>query len=257
MSKMKKHEIEAAINEGVKSMDLSHRKELLPFIFEDLGIQEYYDAFDAHDDRFYVLGTPVETYHNKSHMQSVALNCYEALHSTLTEFEKDDKRALMIAAIYHDFKHLHVAVHDYLNISMALKSLDEVHNNVKHKVEPKIYAKICKLIQHTEYPYVVVSTNIRDPLSHILRDSDLMMIYEKDEEAIKMYRGLFAELSLKHQLNELPELTFDEFVSRNTKFLQKVEWNSRWARNKAFMLNFPKRVKDMHTVLSNLAIAEV
>lgn len=250
MSKMKKHEIEAAISQGIKNMNLSHRKELLPFIFEDLGISEYYEAFDAHDDNFYKLGAPIETYHNKFHMQAVALNCYEAMHSTLTEFDKSDKQALMIAALYHDFKHLRIAAHDYLNIGMALKSLDEVHSGIKHKVGSKVYNKISKLIQHTEYPYTVPSSNIQDPLSHILRDSDLMMVYEKDEDAIKLLQGLFTELNLKNQYNGHSEITFAEFVSGNTKFLQKVQWISRWARNKAFMLNFPKRVKDMQAILN-------
>lgn len=47
MSKMKKHEFEAAIEEGIKNMNLSHRKELLPYIFESLDLKEYYEAFEA------------------------------------------------------------------------------------------------------------------------------------------------------------------------------------------------------------------
>lgn len=254
MSKMKKHEFEAAIEEGIKNMNLSHRKELLPYIFESLDLKEYYEAFEAVDDVFVPWSMnpdqePIASYHNKLHMKAVALNCYEAMHSTLTVFSKEDKQALMVAALYHDQKHTRIAGHDSVNIGMALKALDDAHGSVDYKIPTKAYVKAQKLIQHTEYPYVVTSANIRDPLSLIIRDADLMMSYEQDDVALELHMGLLNELNQKRQYANQSELSIVDFIEGNTKFLQKVEWNTRWARNKAFKYNFPLQIKELRKKL--------
>ena len=251
MSKMKKHEFEAAIEEGIKNMNLSHRKDLLPYIFESLDLQEYYQRFEELDDGYnrWIATEQAKTYHNKLHMKAVALNCYEAMHSTLTEFSKEDKQALTVAALYHDANHTRIAGHDSVNIGMALKALDDVHGSVNYKIPTKAYVKAQKLIRHTEYPYVVASSHISDPLSLIIRDADLMMSYEQDYVALELHMGLFNELNQKRQYANQSGLSIADFIEGNTKFLQKVEWNTRWARNKAFKYNFPLQIKELRKKL--------
>ena len=250
---MKKHEIEAAIQDGIKNMNLSHRKDVLSHIFESLDLKEYYEAFEQLDDGYnrWFSGGQAKTYHNKLHMKAVALNCYEAMHNTLTEFSKADQQALMVAALYHDAQHTRVAPTDSINIGMALKALDAVHKTVVHKLPKLAYQKAVKLIRHTEYPYVVTSANIKCPLSLIIRDADLMMAYETDCLAVELYTGLFNELVEKRKHNGESELTKEAFIEDNTKFLQKAQWNTRWARNKALVYNFPRRIVQLKELLAN------
>lgn len=255
---MNNREIETIISTGIATMTLSHKKDILPHIFESLDLKEYYEIFDELDDSFYVAsviseaGEEVLSYHNKVHAQAVALNCYEAMHSTLTEFSKADQQALMVAALYHDTRHTRVAPTDSINIGMALKTLDAVHKTVVRKLPKLAYQKAVKLIRHTEYPYVVTSANIKCPLSPIIRDADLMMAYETDYLAIELYTGLFNELVEKCKLNRESELTKEAFIEGNTKFLQKVQWNTRWARNKAFVHNFPRRIVQLKELLAKV-----
>lgn len=251
---MNNHEIETIISTGIATMTLSHKKDILPHIFESLDLKEYYEAFEAVDDVFVPRSMnpdqePIASYHNKLHMKAVALNCYEAMHSTLTEFSKEDKQALMVAALYHDQKHTRIAGHDSVNIGIALKALDDVHGSVNYKIPTKAYVKAQKLIRHTEYPYVVASNHISDPLSLIIRDADLMMSYEQDDVALELHMGLFNELNQKRQYANQSELSIVDFIEGNTKFLQKVEWNTRWARNKAFKYNFPLQIKELRKKL--------
>ena len=98
---------------------------------------------------------------------------------------------------------------------------------------------------------MVTSANIKCPLSPIIRDADLMMAYETDYLAIELYTGLFNELVEKCKLNRESELTKEAFIEGNTKFLQKVQWNTRWARNKAFVHNFPRRIVQLKELLAN------
>lgn len=256
--KMNKHEIEAIIKTNIASMTLSHQKDILPHIFEMLDLKEYYDIFDQFDDSFYMSTSLSQDdeealcYHNKVHSQAVALNCYEAIYSTNLLMEKDEQRALLLAALYHDAKHPRAWEKDWINITYAMEALQDAHNKVKYQVSPKILNKAIRLINYTEYPYVVVSKHIKDQSALILRDADLMMSYEPDEVCLDLYVGLFNEFNQgKYFLGEV-SMAFETFIENNTKFLQKIEWNTRWARNKAFMHNHPQRTKDLRKKLSEV-----
>lgn len=260
---MNKHEIEAIIKSNIATMTLSHQKDILPHIFEMLDLKEYYSIFDEIDDSFY-MSTAIsqddeETvcYHNKVHAQAVALNCYEAIHSTNLPIEKEEQRALLLAALYHDANHLRGETNDCVNVAYAIQTLQDAHKHVKYQVSPKILNKALRLINYTEYPYVVISKHIKDYSALVIRDADLMMSYEPDEVAIDLHVGLFNEFNQKRYFMGEPQMTFDSFLENNTKFLQKIEWNTRWARNKAFMHNHPQRTKDLRKKLSEFNAVSV
>jgi RecG-like helicase len=255
---MNKHEIEATIKTNIASMTLSHQKDILPHIFEMLDLKEYYDIFDQFDDSFYMSTSLSQDdeealcYHNKVHSQAVALNCYEAIYSTNLLMEKDEQRALVLAALYHDAQHLRGEANDYVNVAYAVQALQDAHKNVKYQVSPKILNKALRLINYTEYPYVVMSKHIKDRSALVIRDADLMMSYEPDEVAIDLHIGLFNEFNQKRYFLGEAQMSFESFIENNTKFLQKIEWNTRWARNKAFMHNHPQRTKDLRKKLSEV-----
>lgn len=258
---MNNHEIETVISSGIATMTLSHKKDILPHIFESLDLKEYYDIFDELDDSFY-MASPISendeealSYHNKVHSQAVALNCYEAIYSTNLMMDRDERKALMLAALYHDAQHSQGEAKDFINITYATETLQDAHKHVKYRVSSKILNKAIRLIGYTEYPYTVVSKNIRDKSALIIRDADLMMSYELDEVAIDLHVGLFNEINQGRYFLSEPLMPFESFIEKNTEFLQKIEWNTRWARNKAFMHNFPQRTKYLRMKLSETKLA--
>lgn len=104
-------------------------------------------------------------YHNFRHMLHVVYQCHEAL-----KFYRMDtfssNRALLVAAIFHDYEHTGRAGNDDLNIELAIRGFRKhilPHDeNIKEEVE--------RLIRSTQFPYVEEASDLS---SMILRDADL------------------------------------------------------------------------------------
>lgn len=247
---MHKHEFEAAVKQYISTMTLSHRKDLLPLIFDRYGLKEYYDAFLQIDDSFFNSdGEEDLCYHNSIHAQAVTLNCYEAMHSTELPISMDDRKSILLAAIFHDAYHSRGVWPDNNNIANAMDALKEVHREVAHKVSAPIFNKAIKLIGYTQYPYVVKSEHIKDYCARVIRDADLMMLYEPEEIAVDLHVGLFNEMKDGGYEQENP-ISFNTFIEKNSDFLYKIQWNTRWARNKSFMYNYPQLIRQMKTKLT-------
>lgn len=250
---MKTNEIDSVISEHIKANTLSHRKDMLPHIFEILGIKSYLDQFEVTEYQS-TFSQDSQVYHNQIHSHAVALNCYEAMYSTELPFSKEDKQALMIAALYHDAWHTKGHSTDSDNIVRAYGALKVADGQIQKKVSPGVFNKAIALIKLTQYPY---TKNTESVPARILRDADLMMAYEEDRIATDLLCGLFNESNVARKRDLLPEAKFKDFVESNTLFLQKIQWQTRWARNKALLLNFPKRVKELRTLLLNTETIEV
>lgn len=250
---MKMHQVEKLMDSAIKEMNLSHYKEVLPFIFESLGISEYYSAFQEWDDVFKcdTDNTIHCTYHNKVHATAVALNCFEATESTITQFSREDMRALMLAALYHDYKHAKIIGDDFINICAAIKGVNDIHKKVKRKVLPETLARALKLIKHTEYPYRIPSPLITDPLSLILRDADMMMVYEPTEISVNLLSGLLNEINSTRRNQDKPPMSITDFVSENGSFLRNIAWCTRWAKTKAYKRNLPATILNVSAKLIN------
>lgn len=254
---MKTQQVVKIIDSAIKEMKLSHHKEVLPFIFESLGISEYYEQFQEWDDVFKCDedSTVQCTYHNKVHAYAVALNCFEATESTITQFSREDMRALMLAALYHDYKHAKIIGDDFINIKAAIVGINEIHKKVKRKVLPETLARALKLIRHTEYPYRVASSVISDPLSHILRDADMMMVYEPTDISVKLLRGLLNEINNTRRNQDKEPMSVVDFVTENIKFLRGIIWCTRWAKTKAYRRNLPSTIHNVSARLLDASIA--
>ena len=231
-------------------MTLSHHKELLPYIVETHGLKDYYDAFLETDDSFFNTdGEEDLCYHNKIHAAAVALNCYEALHCTDLPTSTEDKKSVLLAAVFHDTGHSRGLWSDENNIAKAIDALKKVHRDVIYKVTDPILNKAVKLIGYTQYPYVTKSDHIRDYCARVIRDADLMMLYEPDEVAVDLHIGLFNEMKDGGYGHE-GLISQSAFIEKNSNFLYNIQWNTRWARNKAFMHNHPQLIRRMKIKLT-------
>jgi hypothetical protein len=254
---MNKHNFEILVKQYSSSMTLSHHKELLPIIFETHGLKDYYDAFTrTYDGLFNSDGKEELCYHNKTHAAAVTLNCYEAVYSTELPISVDDKKSILLAAIFHDTDHSRGAWLDVLNIANAINALKQAHKEATYKVTVPILNKAVKLIGYTQYPYVVASDRIKDYCARVIRDADLMMLYEPSEVAVDLHVGLFNEMKDGGYGQEGP-VSPDTFIEKYSNFVYNIRWNTRWARNKAFMHNYPQLIKQMKVKLTERLIQPV
>lgn len=240
--------IETIISSGIKSMSLSHYPETLPYIFEILDLAEHYAFFDALED-YYIpdCGIGGYSYHGKEHCFAVALNCYEGMHSTELPYEKEEKRALMLAALYHDANHLRIVEDDKRNIAIAIQTLQEANEFARHPVDHKTLENAIKLIRYTTYPHISSSARIRNRSALVIRDADLMTSYEPQDRMVELIVGLYNEINDRRNYNGKAPLTLDTFLDMNNTLLGKIQWNTRWAKNKAFHYNFPQMIKNMRS----------
>ncbi len=243
--KAKDQEVQKCIDD----MTLARNTHFLSDIFNRYKIGEYLDHFGQWNDNLYVdRYANVQSYHNKNHCISVALNCYEGVMSA-AYFKTEDRIALLLAGLFHDVQHGQGSSissdgkDDRVNVNQALFSFDDAHKDVEHKVNTEIYKKVNYLIKSTEYPYIVQNSKLVSDTAKIIRDADFMNVYEFDEIAVKQLMGLYNENCVNRSLKYNRELTPEEFIENNSLFLQKMKWNTQWARLKAFKLNYPSRVK--------------
>jgi len=111
-------------------------------------------------------------YHNFGHMFHVTFRCYEAIKYYGVTIGKRDARALLIAAMFHDFNHPGKTGNDDLNIIFALRGLN------KHLLDEDrdLLPLIIEIIQATEFPYTVAGEKIAF-LCQIIRDADISQVF--------------------------------------------------------------------------------
>jgi hypothetical protein len=158
-------------------------------------------------------------YHNLRHLLTVFKNCVEG--ATIENLPRDSREPLFIAALLHDLDHAG-ASDDQINISITIDSIYEMQERLKLPISDKEFNLILDYIRATKYPYEYPSNN-NLLLSHkIIRDADLMGVYEENYLP-DIFLGLFEELPIE---------TIEEFIPQNDKFINSIFWHTSWARNK-------------------------
>jgi len=105
-------------------------------------------------------------YHNFRHMLHVVWLCYQACRFYGRQLTPRQMRNLLIAAMFHDFNHPGMAIHDDLNIAIAIRGFQE--NLAKQDVDHR--DEIIKVIRGSEFPHHGSSVTLE---IGILRDADL------------------------------------------------------------------------------------
>ena len=153
-------------------------------------------------------------YHNLNHMLTVTKNCYLALdYYGLLEDELTTKH-LLLTAITHDANHSGGKFKDDVNIAEAKIFMVEMTTNEKIDVNIGLMFHI---LDATQYPYVIETANL-DHTQSIIRDADLMQVYEPDW----VYQHIFG-------LSQEKNIPFKEIAGGVKDFLLSLPPITSWA----------------------------
>ncbi len=176
------------------------------------------------------------TYHNLFHTLWVVLQVYRACRHYRDNFTPMEMRIILIAALFHDFKHPGVKSDDAMNIKTTIIALQKVltTEDVEH------FEKIAWYIQTTQYPHVITAEFL-DLRAKILRDADMSMFACKDWIE-RVVHGLANELGISART----------MLERQPVFLNDLEFLTDWAKE-AFGPIIPLRIKEAERMLSQYA----
>lgn len=164
-----------------------------------------------------------QPYHNEQHLFIVTLaSAAGANHYNLTAREK---RALILAALYHDYNHTGKAgVPDAINIERALEGVENFISSAGYSsITHKDAEAVKHLIRATLHPNQERPANISEA---IIRDADMMEWFEPDAE--ELLAGLNEELC--------PDSPFT--MQTTEAFLRKHSFLTQWGMN-LFQETFP------------------
>lgn len=152
-------------------------------------------------------------YHGYQHLLTVAINCKEA--AEYHELALSDTRALVIAALFHDYGHLlQQTVHDSLNIDAAVAGVLRFLPGIMTSISEDEMALVLSLIRATELPHKEAGT----VAGKIIQDADMMQTLEPDGQLF--LRGLGEERGRR--------IT----VEQNESFLDTYPGNTEWGQKK-------------------------
>lgn len=156
-------------------------------------------------------------FHNLYHTQCMMLNCFAG--ALMAEFESQDVKTLLLAAMFHDANHSGGLESDAVNIERALALLDEAALVFDLKTATVSQAK--EIIQATQYPYVKEATTEAE---HIIRDADMMQILEACWFE-HIFIGLRREFS-----HRMGAMTLAQFCDFEESFFASVPFHSLWGK---------------------------
>jgi hypothetical protein len=157
-------------------------------------------------------------YHGYQHLLTVALNCKEA--AEYHELDRATTRALVIAALFHDYGHLlQQTVQDARNIEAAVAGAMRLLPEIMADISEDEMALVVSLIHATEFPHREAGTLAEK----IIQDADMMQTLEPDGQLF--LRGLGEERGRI--------IT----VEQNEAFLDTYPGNTEWGRARLHPLN--------------------
>lgn len=154
-------------------------------------------------------------YHNGAHCLNVAKRCFEA--ATFYDLGYSSIRALLLAALFHDFGHTGGRLDDSENIKNALFGLS-VHAP-SSGIDKQF---VTQLIRITEFPFKYEPLLIEEK---ILRDADLLTIAQPDWYSVLIH-GLRHEISVAKGI----QVTELEMMEGQIKFMDSAKFYTNWGQ---------------------------
>lgn len=168
-------------------------------------------------------------YHNFYHIMCVVENCDDIASSV--GFVNSEKRALAIAAIFHDFGHSGGKLKDDENVKNAINSFLSMSLE-----EQDVNDLIVEIIKATEYPYVIPDDKLTI-YQKVIRDADLMQTFEKNYLQ-QNWLGLSQELGAD----------FLTFLGKSKEFWDNVKFHTDYAKKKSKIV-MPGKFEDVDFLL--------
>jgi hypothetical protein len=160
-------------------------------------------------------------YHNLHHTNCLVMNCAEG--AVDASLPKESRRALLLAAVFHDFAHSGGKEKDAINIRAALEGLRAYH--ATDATVGGCLGEVTRIIESTEFPPVAAPVT---PSERIIRDADMMQIYMPGWREHVMV-GLRKEIEVATG----KPMSLAEMVRVQVRFMESVSWHTSWARKKA------------------------
>jgi hypothetical protein len=183
-------------------------------------VKELCERFDVSRQYEYVRGNNPShnlPYHNWYHALCMVEKCVEG--ANYHNLSWQSMRALVAAALFHDYGHSGGKTSDTENVLWAIRCLNYIgpgRGIDQYEVE--------QIIRVTEYPYVLEPVCIEQ---RIIRDADLMQSLRHDTWKEMTVDGLREEMSVK--LGR--ELTVMEMCNGQIEFLNKIVAKTDWGRS--------------------------
>lgn len=153
-------------------------------------------------------------YHNFRHMCHVVWLCWTACRYYEKELTPRQRRALLIAAMFHDFNHTGKFGPDSVNIQRAIDAVDQYLD----PADRDLRSDIVRMIKATEYPYKV-PIELLDLSALILRDADM-------SQAFSVAWIQQVVLGLSSEWGKTPL----EVLKLQAPFLNSLTFHTAWAR---------------------------
>lgn len=150
-------------------------------------------------------------YHNLDHMLTVVKWCGRL--SGMCELLPAEEKALILAAIFHDYDHTAGVADDAVNIERALKGLTEFAEI--HRIDEELLLAASANIRVTQFPFILAPQTISQK---IIRDADLLQSLEPDRQEV-LIGGLRKELEVRLKR----KITRREFCENQVKFLGELK----------------------------------
>jgi hypothetical protein len=156
-------------------------------------------------------------YHNLYHAQTVALTCSRAAH--FASLPSSETKALIIAALFHDFGHSGGKLTDAENIHTAIDALRLAWD--KLSLDHALLSTSLEIISATQYPYVI---DAKSEAQRIIRDADLCQVLYEGWDV--MLDGLKREMDVSsgHTANTT------EFTEKAFRFWRESVFLSKWGQ---------------------------
>lgn len=150
-------------------------------------------------------------YHNLDHCLTVVKWCGRL--AGMCSLTPEEEKALILAAIFHDFDHSAGVEEDSVNINRAVTGLMKFA--AIHRVDPELIAAAVDNIQVTQFPFIHEPKTVSQK---IIRDADLLQSLEPNREEV-LIDGLRKELEVKFKR----KITRGEFCENQVKFLDGLK----------------------------------
>lgn len=157
-------------------------------------------------------------YHNLFHTQCMVLTCQRA--AKVANLPDLERRALVVAPLFHDYAHSGGTRPDVENIAVAKAALEAAA--IEMDLPANLLSRSLELVEVTQYPHV---RRARDESERIIQDADMcQMLYGHWFEQV--YMGLRAEMA-----HAQGPLTLSEFCAMQRSFFPAIELHSIFGRN--------------------------
>lgn len=227
---------EFMVNLLAKRQQLTGHPEYMDAVFIALGLDLEVMK------RFMDTGNPSARmpYHCTDHEASVVVGVYEgAYYHNLSQRQTLN---LVVAAAMHDYNHWgdlarSERISDAVNINAAIIGLQQL----KDAGIDFDLIEVERLIKATEFPY---NADVIQVDEAIIRDADLSMPLLNDEQALKLFQGLWREI----HANKV-ELTYEQYADSMIGFYETYKPCSSWGASLRNDGRFEGRVNRLTNLL--------